>query len=123
MAALVGDIEAWTARGLELTGDGYWRAPLLNNLGWSRYDAGDFARALEAFDEALAVRTADPQHPHEREIARYAVAKTLRALGRIDEATRQLEVATGWAREAGVETPFIDEELAECYAELRERTG
>lgn len=122
MAALVGDTEAWTTRGLEVTGDGYWRAPLLNNLGWSRYDAGDFARALEAFEEALAVRVEDPQRPHEREIARYAVAKTLRALGRIDEATRQLEIAAGWASAAGVETPFIDAELAECYA-LRERTG
>jgi excisionase family DNA binding protein len=116
MAALVGDMEEWTARGIEVTGDGYWRAPLLNNLGWARYDAGDFDRALEAFEEALAVRAADPEQPHEREIARYAVAKTLRALGRIDEATAQLERAVAWAREAGVETPLIDEELAACYA-------
>jgi tetratricopeptide (TPR) repeat protein len=119
MAALVGDMEAWTARGIELTGDGpgrYWLAPLLNNVGWSRYEAKDFDRALDAFKEALAVRSEDPQKPHEREIARYAVGKALRALGRIDEATGQLELAVAWATEAGVETPYFHEELAECYA-------
>lgn len=119
MAALVGDVEAWTARGVELARDGqgrYWLAPLLNNLGWSRYEAGDFDRAHEAFEEALAVRSEDPQQPHEREIARYAVGKTLRALGRVDEATDRLETAAAWATGAGVETPYIHEELAECYA-------
>jgi tetratricopeptide (TPR) repeat protein len=119
MAALVGDTEAWTARGIELTHDGpgrYWLAPLLNNVGWSRYEAGDFDGALDAFKVALAVRSEDPHEPHEREIARYAVGKTLRALGRIDEATDQLELAVAWATEAGVETPYFHEELAECYA-------
>lgn len=119
MAALVGDMEAWTARGIEAAADDpgrYWLAPLLNNVGWSRYDAGEFDRALAAFNEALAVRSEDPQEPHEREIARYAVGKTLRALGRVDEATGQLELAVAWAMEAGVETPYFHEELAECYA-------
>lgn len=119
MAALAGDVEAWTARGIELTGDGqgsYWLAPLLNNLGWSRHKAGDFERALDAFTRALAVRSEDPQQPHEREIARYAVGKTLRSLGRVEEATRQLELAVAWAAGAGVETPYFHEELAECYA-------
>ena len=119
MAALVGDMEAWTARGVELAGDGpgrYWLAPLLNNAGWSRYDAGAFDRALEAFDEALALRSEDPEEPYEREIARYAVGKTLRALGRLDEATEQLERAVAWAAEAGVDAPYFHEELAECYA-------
>lgn len=118
MAALVGDVEAWTARGLELTADGparYWLAPLLNNVGWSRYDAGDFDRALDAFNEAFAVRAEDTEQPYEREIARYAVGKALRALGRIDEATTQLELAVAWATEADVETPYFHEELAECY--------
>jgi tetratricopeptide (TPR) repeat protein len=119
MAALVGDMEAWTARGIELTDNDpgrYWLAPLLNNVGWSRYEAGDFDRALDAFKEALAVRSEDPQEPHEREIARYAVGKALRALGCIDEATGQLELAVAWATEAGIETPYFHEELAECYA-------
>ena len=81
-----------------------------------RYEAGNFDRALDAFKEALAVRSEDPQEPHEREIARYAVGKALRALGRIDEATGQLERAVAWATETGIETPYFHEELAECYA-------
>lgn len=119
MAALVGDSEAWTARGLESTSDGpgrYWTAPLLNNVGWARFEAGEFERALDAFIAALEVRSAAPQEPHEREIARYAVAKALRALGRLDEATGQLELAVAWATEAGVEAPSFHAELAECYA-------
>ncbi|MES1248533.1 MAG: hypothetical protein ABUS54_12765, partial [Actinomycetota bacterium] len=117
MAALAGDVEAWTARGLELADSGgYWRAPLLNNLGWSRFDGGDFEGALAAFREALAVRSEDPVEPHEREIARYAVAKALRALGRIDEAIAELERSVAWATDAGVATPLIDEALDECYA-------
>jgi tetratricopeptide (TPR) repeat protein len=119
MAALVGDMDAWTARGIELADDGagrYWLAPLLNNVGWSRYDAGDFGGALDAFEQALAVRSEDPQEPHEREIARYAVGKALRALGRLDEATDRLERAVAWATEAGIDAPYFHEELAECYA-------
>lgn len=121
MAALVGDAEAWTARGTLLCSHPddparYWLAPLLNNLGWSRYEAGDFDGALAVFEEALAVRSEEPDEPHEREIARYAVGKALRALGRVGEATTQLERAVAWATKAGVDTPYFHEELAECYA-------
>lgn len=121
MAAIAGDAEAWTARGTALCsrpGDParYWLAPLLNNLGWARYDSGDFEGALAVFEEALAVRSEEPDEPHEREIARYAVGKALRALGRVDEATTQLERAVAWATEAGVDTPYLHEELAECFA-------
>jgi tetratricopeptide (TPR) repeat protein len=117
----VGDAETWTARGTLLCsrpGDPgrYWLAPLLNNLGWSRYESGDFDGALAVFEEALAVRSEEPDQPHEREIARYAVGKALRALGRVGEATTQLERAVAWATEAGVDTPYFHEELAECYA-------
>lgn len=119
MAALVGDMEAWTARGLASTAEPpgrYWLAPLLNNLGWSRLEAGDLERALDAFGEALAVRSEEPQEPYEREVARYAVARALRALGRVDEAIGQLELAVAWATEAGIDTPYFHEELAACYA-------
>lgn len=118
MAALVGDAEAWTARGIELSssGDRYWLGPLLNNIGWARYESGDFAGALAAFEEALAFRADDPERPYARELARYAVGKTLRAAGRHDEATTQLERAVAWAAEDGVEDAYFHEELAECYA-------
>lgn len=121
MAALVGDAETWTERGVALAESGdpgarYWLAPLLNNIGWARYASGDAAGALAAFERALDVRTTDETRPHEREIARYAVGKTLRSLGRLDEATAHLEQAVAWARASGTETPYFHEELAECYA-------
>lgn len=122
MAALAGDGEAWTARGIELAssadhpGAAYWLGPLLNNIGWSRYEAGRLEGALDAFEQALAARAADPAKPYEREIGRYAVGMALRALGRPDEAVAQLEQAVAWAQEAGVEDAYFHEELAEDYA-------
>ena len=52
--------EQWTQRGLEFgerePAAAYWAGPLLNNLGWAYYDAGDHRRALELFEQALEVR-------------------------------------------------------------------
>jgi tetratricopeptide (TPR) repeat protein len=87
----------WTERGIELAeaeeGARYWIGPLLNNLGWEHYEAGEFAVAL----------------------ARYAVGKTLRALGRADEAIRQLEQAVEWADDHGAPDGWFHEELALAY--------
>jgi tetratricopeptide (TPR) repeat protein len=124
MLAIVGDSESWTARAIEIAapsddpGVRYWLGPLYNNVGWSRYEAGDATGALEAFELALASRERDDSRPHSREIARYAVGKALRALGRIDEATAALEECVAWAAEAGVEDGYFHEELAEDYAAL-----
>jgi len=55
--------QEWTQRGLDIAagaeGAIYWRGPLLNNLGWSRFEAGDHAAALEAFEGALEARLRD----------------------------------------------------------------
>jgi tetratricopeptide (TPR) repeat protein len=124
MVAIVGDSEAWTARAVEIAsssedpGVRYWLGPLYNNLGWSRYGTGDAAGALEAFELALASRERDDPRPYAREIARYAVGKALRALGRSDEAAATLEECLAWAAEAGVEDSYFHEELAEDYAAL-----
>jgi tetratricopeptide (TPR) repeat protein len=124
MVAIVGDSERWTARGVEIAassddpGVRYWLGPLYNNIGWSRYGAGDAAGALEAFELALASRECDDPRPYARETARYAVGKALRALGRADEAAAALEECVAWAAEAGVEDGYFHEELAEDYAAL-----
>jgi tetratricopeptide (TPR) repeat protein len=124
MVAIVGDSEAWTARAVEIAeasddpGVRYWLGPLYNNLGWSRYETGDAAGALEAFELALASRERDDPRPYSREIARYAIGKALRALGRADEAAATLEQCLAWAAEAGVEDGYFHEELAEDYAAL-----
>jgi Flp pilus assembly protein TadD len=52
------------------------------------------------------------------EIARYAVGKTLRALGRSGEAEPLLERAVAWSEETGAPDGWFHEELAEVYAAL-----
>ncbi|MGN6797270.1 MAG: hypothetical protein ACTHKS_03895 [Gaiellaceae bacterium] len=124
MMAIVDDMEAWTARGVAIAspsddpGVRYWLGPLYNNVGWSRYEAGDHTGALEAFELALASRERDDDRPSAVETARYAVGKALRAVGRADEAAATLERCVAWAAEAGVKDGYFHEELAEDYAAL-----
>ncbi len=112
----------WTERGIALAeeheGASYWLGPLLNNLGWEYYDAGDFDPALDAFERALRARERDPENPAGIEIAQYAVGKALRALGRAREALPHLEGAVESATRRGTPDGWLHEELAEEYAEL-----
>ena len=75
---------AWTNRGIELAetseAAAYWAGPLLNNLGWEYFDAGEHQQALELFERALEVRERDPENTAAIEHAREAVAEARRAL-------------------------------------------
>jgi tetratricopeptide (TPR) repeat protein len=124
MIAIVGTLDAaveWTAIGLAYVGEhpqaDQWRGPLLNNLGWSYFDAGRFEHALPVFEQAVEVRRSDGQ-ARELRVARYAVIRTLRALGRLDEARRLAEETASAAEVDGDQAPYIHEELAECHAAL-----
>jgi tetratricopeptide (TPR) repeat protein len=88
----------------------------LNNLGWEHYEAGEYAEALDAFERALAARERGIENASAIEIARYAVGKTLRALGRTDEAIPLLERAVAWSERTGNADGWFHEELAEEYA-------
>jgi tetratricopeptide (TPR) repeat protein len=132
MAALAApDREAmlvWTRTGIELAESvadpsvRYWLGPLLNNLGWEHYESGEYELALDAFQRALGEREQDPGNPSAIEIARYAVAKTLRALGRPGDAAPLLEQAVAWADSKGTPDGWFREELAECCADLGRAT-
>jgi tetratricopeptide (TPR) repeat protein len=127
MAALAasGDegFATWTNRGVELA-DGaepsvrYWLGPLLNNLGWHRFEKGEYDGALAAFEGALEVREREPENRQAVELALYGVGKTLRALSRADEALPLLERATASASMDGRADGWLHEELAESYAAL-----
>jgi tetratricopeptide (TPR) repeat protein len=110
----------WTTRGIALADTqedaSYWLGPLLNNLGWEHYEAGEYALALDAFERALAAREREPEKEAAIEIARYAVGKTLRALERADEAIPLLETAVAWAARVDRPDGWFHEELAEEYA-------
>jgi len=130
MAALAvpdrADSVAWTTRGVELAeahdDARHWLGPLLNNLGWEYYGAGEYEPALDAFERALRAREQDPADPGATEIARYAVGKALRALGRAHEAVPLLERAVAWTQTQGAPDGWFHEELAEEYAAVgRER--
>lgn len=119
---------AWSDRGLEIAEASddaevrYWLGPLLNNLGWAHYAAGDYELAHDTFQRALGARRLDVERPAEVEIARYAVGKTLRALGRPAEAASMLEEAVAWATASGTPDGWFHEELAEDYAALGRRS-
>jgi tetratricopeptide (TPR) repeat protein len=88
-----------------------WDASLLNNMGMTSADAGDWATALTTFEEALAAaeRIGDPGRTR---IARWMVAWTLRNLGRRDEAREIQQALQAELESAGQADPYVDEELA-----------
>lgn len=125
MAALAatdrGTYRFWSERGVELARSSddarYWLGPLLNNLGWEHYEAGEYPEALEAFRQALAAREEAPENPSAIALARYAVGKALRALGRNGEAIPLFEQAVAWADGEGKPDGWFHAELAEGYAD------
>jgi tetratricopeptide (TPR) repeat protein len=90
MCAIAGSdrdrMEEWTRRGLDLgerePDAAYWAGPLLNNLGWAYYEAGEYEPALETFQRALDARERDPDNEVAIVWANEAIEETLKALGR-----------------------------------------
>jgi tetratricopeptide (TPR) repeat protein len=78
-------MEEWTQRGLELGGRepdaSYWAGPLLNNLGWAFFDAGEYEHALELFERALEARRRDSDNQDAIAFAEEALQTARDALG------------------------------------------
>lgn len=87
-----------------------WDASLLNNLGMCYADAGDFPRALIAFESARGAseRIGDPGRVR---VARWMVAWALRNLDRRDEALAMQRALKAELEALGEEDPYVDEEL------------
>ena len=64
-----------------------WLGSLYNNIGWTYHDLGEDESALAVFQKALAWRV-DQGQAVEIRIARWSVARILRALQRTEEALR-----------------------------------
>ena len=90
-----------------------WLGALHNNLGWTRHDAGDFTGALQSFESALAAFQSNgkPQQVH---IARWAVARALRSLDRVDEALEMQLMLLDDLDALGEKDGYVHEEIAEC---------
>ena len=89
-----------------------WRGSLLNNLGWTMHARGDHAAALSYWQEALAAREA-AHDPARTRVARWTVARGLRALGRLEEAEAIQRRLVDEFQAAGAPDGYVFEELAE----------
>jgi tetratricopeptide (TPR) repeat protein len=91
-----------------------WRGSLWNNIGWARFQAGDLAGALAAFETALAARR-EQGRAKETRVAEWCVARCLRALGRPTEALAiQERLARETAAAGHLEDGYVAEEIGEC---------
>lgn len=86
-----------------------WEPAVLNNAAWTLHDAGRFEEALRLFQRAVALRENAGQ-PGPLRIARYAVGRCLRSLGRAAEALAIQEILVVEDPEDG----FFQEETALC---------
>jgi tetratricopeptide (TPR) repeat protein len=97
------------ARASNQPGGRKWLGSLLNNLGWSLFEEKKITEDLVTFEEALAFRIELGKRIRE---AKWAVARALRELGKINEALEiQLEIVSGEP------DGYVHEELALLYRE------
>lgn len=94
-----------------------WLGALYNNLGWTFHDMEQFDKALELFEKGLEWRLEKGQD-HPVRIARWSVARTLRSLGRVEEALAIQEQLLSEYRAAGEMAGYVLEEMAECLLAL-----
>ncbi len=97
-----------------------WLGPLYNNLGWGYFDSGQYEKALSIFLRSLqwrieAAAKAGKETTPEIFIAKWCVARTLRALNRLDEALKvQLALLEEMVKGEQVDG-YVYEELGEIY--------
>jgi tetratricopeptide (TPR) repeat protein len=84
-----------------------WAGSLLNNTGWTYHDMGNYDAALVKFEAALAFQQEHGDSEKVR-IARWCIARTLRSLGRLDDA-----LAIQRELEKGKDDGYVWEEIAE----------
>ncbi len=93
-----------------------WIASAGNNLGWSYHALGRFDEALSQFEEVAELRKASGGDNYI--IARWCVARTLRSLGRYEEAlTAQVDLKKE-REDLGAPSGFVFEEIGESLLAL-----
>lgn len=94
-----------------------WQGSLYNNMGWTYHDAGEYEQALALFESARAAWEADGE-VELVPIARWAVARALRSLGRTQEALAQQMALLEESERAGTSRAYVHEEMGECLLSL-----
>jgi tetratricopeptide (TPR) repeat protein len=114
---------AWNLKAVELArasaqpAANHWQGSLYNNIGWSYFDAGHYEDALDMFEQALVWRQANDTEKEIR-IARWCIARDLRALGRIEEALAIQQALFADYQQSLNEDGYVSEELGECLLAL-----
>ncbi len=96
-----------------------WLGSLYNNLGWTLFDLGKYAKALTVFEKALAFRTEQKQAENVR-IAWWCIAKTQRFLGKPKEALELLHNLESEYKTLKEPSGYVYEEIAECLLSLND---
>ena len=95
-----------------------WLPSLYNNMGWTFNDAHEYAKALDMFRKALAQRE-EQGNVRETRIAKWCVAKSLRALNRLEEALLIQRGLLGEYGKDGEKSGYVYEELGENLLALK----
>ena len=91
-----------------------WLGSLYNNLGWSYFDLKEYEKALSIFLRALQWRESK-QSAAEIFLAKWCVARTLRALNRVEDALK-IQLAL-FEESSTTDNPdgYVHEELGELF--------
>jgi tetratricopeptide (TPR) repeat protein len=117
------DAVTWNQRGLQLargSEDAKARAlipAMLNNAAWDLHEMGRFDEALLLFEEAQSEWVARAK-PEQIQIARWAVARCLRSLGRYEDALSIQRALEAEHLAAATVDGYVFEETAENLAAL-----
>jgi tetratricopeptide (TPR) repeat protein len=95
-----------------------WRGSVLNNMGWAAFERGDLDAALGRFKAALVARQEAGRKP-EIDVARWCIGRTLRAMGRLQEALAIQQALAAEHAAAGTPDQFVQEELAELESAMK----
>ena len=91
-----------------------WLGSLYNNTGWSYHDMGNYTAALEIFEKAEAWQRSKGRISQTR-IATWSVARTLRSLGRVEEAlSKQMALQKEFDSSGEESDGYVLEEIGEC---------
>lgn len=95
-----------------------WLGSLYNNTAWSLHDLGRYDEALELFEKNVDWHT-ENNSDTELRIAKWCVGRTLRSLGKVNEALdMQMNLHDEIKRHGHDEDGYIHEEIAECLLTL-----
>ncbi len=94
-----------------------WLGSLYNNTGWSYHALGNYDSALEIFEKAEAWQRLKGR-VNETRIAAWCVARTLRSLGRLEEALARQMALKGEFESSGESDGYVYEEIGECLLAL-----